>query len=154
MAGKKYNWREFTLKVAVKAKPERVYRMWTEPKELVKWFLETAKMELKKGGAYEWSWLGGGRDKGKIIAFRKPSLLHFTFAGCKCEIRITKDKRGALVTLRQYAIPTDEKNKVGTHMSCSLGWSFYLANLKAFLEHGVDLRETDPKHLKEGTVLY
>ena len=68
MAGKKYNWREFTLKVAVKAKPERVYRMWIEPKELVKWFLGTAKMELKKGGAYEWSWLGGGRDKGKIIA--------------------------------------------------------------------------------------
>ena len=154
MPKKKYNWKEFTLKVAVAASPAKVFKMWTNPKEICKWFLATAKIDAKKSGMYEWSWLGGGREKGKILSVREPSGFSFTFAGSKCDIKIKKDKRGALVILRQYGIKTDEQNKVWTHLSCSLGWSFYLANLKAFLEHGIDLRETDPKHLKEGTVLY
>ena len=29
-------------------------------------------------------------------------------------------------------------------MGCNLGWSFFITNLKALLEHGIDLRETDP----------
>ena len=154
MAQKKYNWKEFTLKVAVKASPQKVFKMWSDPKEICKWFLATAEIDLHKGGSYGWTWVAGGREKGKILNVRKPSSLSFTFAGCKCDIKIKKDKRGALVILRQYGIPTDENNKVWTHMGCSLGWSFYLANLKAYLEHGIDLRERDPKHLKEGTVLY
>ena len=33
----------------------------------------------------------------------------------------------------------------GWHLSCNLGWSFFMTNLKAFLEHGIDLREADPE---------
>lgn len=29
----------------------------------------------------------------------------------------------------------------GWHLSCNLGWSFFMTNLKALLEHGIDLRE-------------
>lgn len=154
MAQKKYNWKEFTLRAAIKASPEKIYKMWTEPKEICKWFLATAKIDLKKGGSYEWSWVAGGLEKGKILTARKPSNFSFTFAGCKCDVKIKKIKGGSVVILRQYGIPTDEKNKVGTHMNCSLGWSFYLANLKAYLENKIDLRERDPKQLKDGTVFY
>ncbi len=31
------------------------------------------------------------------------------------------------------------------HMGCNLGWSFFMTNRKALLEHGVDFRETDPE---------
>ena len=31
------------------------------------------------------------------------------------------------------------------HMGCRAGWVFFLTNLKAYLEHGIDLRTTDPK---------
>lgn len=154
MAQKKYNWKEFTLRAAVNASPEKVFKMWTIPKEICKWFLATAKFDLKKGGSYEWTWVAGGLEKGKILAIKKPSMLSITFAGCKCDVNIKKYKKGAVVILRQYEIATDENNKIGTHMNCSLGWSFYLANLKAYLEHGIDLRERDPKQLKDGTVFY
>ena len=33
----------------------------------------------------------------------------------------------------------------GWHMSCNLGWSFFMTNLKALLEHNIDLRETNPE---------
>ena len=34
---------------------------------------------------------------------------------------------------------------VSWHLGCNLGWSFFMTNLKGLLEHGVDLRETDPE---------
>ena len=34
----KYNWKEFTLQAAFKGTPEKLFRMWTEPKLLCKWF--------------------------------------------------------------------------------------------------------------------
>jgi hypothetical protein len=30
-------------------------------------------------------------------------------------------------------------------MGCAMGWTFFLANLKAYLENGIDLRGHDPK---------
>ncbi len=150
----KYDWSEFTLKAAVKASPSKVFKLWADEKEICKWFLSGAKIDLRKGGEYEWTWLPGFTDKGKFLNVRKNSNIRFTFAGSICDVSFKKDKRGCLIVLRQYKIPTDERNKVGTYLSCSLGWSFFLANLKSVIEHKADLRERDPKHLKEGTVFY
>ncbi len=150
----KYNWKEFTLQAAFKGTPEKLFKMWTEPKLLCKWFLTGAKVELKAGGEYAFMWVMDAMERGKVLAVRKNSLFSFTFAGGKCDVKFRKSGKDCIVTLRQYGIPTDEKHKVGTHMSCQIGWTFFLANLKSVLESGTDLREFNPKHLKEGTVFY
>lgn len=150
----KYDWSEFTLKAAVKGSPAKIYKYWTDEKLICKWFLKQAHIEPKGGGDYEIAWVAGGTERGKVLAVRKDSLFKFTFAGSVCEVKFKKDKRGCLIVLRQFKIPTDEMNRVGTHLSCSLGWSFYLANLKSVLEGGLDLRERDPKQIKEGTVFF
>ena len=93
-------------------------------------------------------------ERGKVLAVRKNSLFSFTFAGGKCDVKFRKSGKDCIVSLRQYGIPTDEKLKVGTHMSCQIGWTFFFANLKSVLESGTDLREFNPKYLKEGTVFY
>lgn len=150
----KYNWKEFTLQAAFKGTPEKLYQMWTEPKLLCKWFLTGAKVELKKGGNYVFMWVMDAKDSGKVLAVRKNSLFRFTFAGGICEVKFRKSGKECIVNLRQYNIPTDERHKVGTYMSCQIGWTFFFANLKSVLETGKDLREFNPKHLKAGTVFY
>lgn len=150
----KYDWSEFTLKAAYYISPAKLFKLWTNEKELCKWFLVEAKVDLKKGGEYTWQWMLGAKEKGKVLAVRKNTLFRFTFAGGICEVKFRKDRKGCLLILRQYNIPTDEKRKAGTHLSCSIGWTFFLTNLKSYIETGIDLREYDPKHLKEGTVFY
>ena len=150
----KYNWKEFTLQAAFKGSPEKLYKMWTDPKLLCKWFLTDAKIDLKKGGDYYFQWVMNASEHGKVLAVRKNSLFSFTFAGGKCDVKFRKSGKDCVISLRQYGIPTDEMHKVGTHMSCQIGWTFFFANLKSVLETGTDLREFNPKYLKEGTVFY
>lgn len=153
MRKKKFDWTQFTQRVAVAAPVEKVFQMWTDPAQLRSWFLADAKINLKKGGDFEWKWLAGVKEKGKVLSVKKPSKISFTFAGSVCDVTLRKDKRGSLITLHQHDIPNTEKGKVDVFLSCSCGWTFYLTNLKTFLEYGIDLRETNALKLKNGTVL-
>jgi hypothetical protein len=40
--------------------------------------------------------------------------------------------------------PTNAEVRASRQFGCAMGWTFFLANLKAWLEHGIDLRETNP----------
>jgi uncharacterized protein YndB with AHSA1/START domain len=152
MPRKKFDWTQFTQRVAVAAPVEKVFKMWTDPEHLRNWFLADAKIELRKGGKYEWKWLAGVKEKGKVLDVKKPSRISFTFAGSVCDVFVKKDKRGSLVILHQHDIPKTEKGKSDVHLNCSCGWTFYLTNLKTYLEYGIDLRENKPKFLKDGMV--
>ena len=35
------------------------------------------------------------------------------------------------------------KDKWDMHKGCETGWTFFLTNLKSYLEHGIDLRSHD-----------
>jgi uncharacterized protein YndB with AHSA1/START domain len=153
MPNKKFDWSQFTQRVAVAAPVEKVFQMWTDPAQLRSWFLADAKINLKKGGDFEWKWIAGVKEKGKVLSVKKPSKISFTFAGSVCDVTFKKDKRGSLVILHQHNIPETEKGKYNVHLNCSCGWTFYLTNLKTFLEYGIDLRETNASQLKNGTVL-
>lgn len=150
----KYNWKEFTLRAAFKGTPAKLFKYWTEKRLLCKWFLADAEMQLKKNGDYMFQWIEGSRENGKILEVRKNSLLRFTFAGGKCEVNFKKSGKECIVTLKQYEIPDDQINRIRIHMGCQIGWVFFFSNLKSVIESGTDLREHNPKHLKEGTVFY
>jgi uncharacterized protein YndB with AHSA1/START domain len=153
MPKNKFDWSQFTQRVAVAAPVEKVFRMWTDPVQLRSWFLADAKIDLKKGGEFEWKWLAGVKEKGKVLSVKKPTKLSFTFAGSVCDVTFKKDKRGSLVILHQHNIPETEKGKFDVHLNCSCGWTFYLTNLKTYLEYGIDLRETGALKLKNRMVL-
>jgi uncharacterized protein YndB with AHSA1/START domain len=153
MPNRKFDWSQFTLKVPIAAPAEKVFRLWTDKEQIKNWFLSDASMNLKKGGDYEWTWFLGDKQKGKILNYKKSSKFTFTFAEGKCDLTVKKDKRGSMVILHQYDIPNTESGRK-IHISCSSGWTFYLTNLKTYLEYGIDLREKDPKYITMGTVLY
>ncbi|MBD3403346.1 hypothetical protein GF420_10660 [candidate division GN15 bacterium] len=79
--------------------------------------------------------------------FRRPNVVSFTFGnrGEKIRVRIRKSRVGSIGEPEQFDMNTTPKEKVQMHMGCRTGWVFFLANSKAWLEHGVDLRSHDPK---------
>jgi uncharacterized protein YndB with AHSA1/START domain len=142
---KQYDWTRFSLKIELAVPPERVFRAWTNASELSAWFAVTCEIEPRSGGRLFFEWLGGDRLETRIIAVKKNRELCFPFGpkGEQVRVHITKSRQGALCTLEQSGMLTSPGQKIEMHMGCKTGWVFFLTNLKAYLEHGVDLRSHD-----------
>jgi len=151
---KNFNWSEFTKRVFIKTNKVQVYNAWTLSDELEKWFLSKAIFysqdnkrisNVENNNLYEWTWYAQNTSEtGKILKANGKDLIEFTFAGnCIVQIKITQDGDFTLVELTQKEIPIDELSKQNIRLGCAFGWSFYLLNLKSYLEGGIDLRNKD-----------
>ncbi len=147
----------FTKKIYIKAPLEKIYWCWATTEGIMAWFLKWAEYLgadakvrnrpdfIQEGDTYTWEWHNwDGQEKGTVLKANGKDFLKISFAG-DCRVAITLQDKGpsVLVTLKQYNIPTDEKSKMQIHFGCSNGWTFWLANLKAYLEHGILLNETE-----------
>jgi uncharacterized protein YndB with AHSA1/START domain len=146
-ASKKYDWTQFTLKVAINKSVASVFRAWTDDKVVSKWFTEKTVIQPRKNGRIYFEWLAGDKLDAKVISISKNR--HFTFPfgskGERVTIKFVKDGRGSICELRQYNMLTTPKSRWEMHRGCIQGWTFFLANLKSYLEYGVDLRSHDPQ---------
>lgn len=146
---------EFTRKIYLRSSLETVYRCWATEAGLCDWFLRTASFTEPSGrrrdpgemaGAgdvYAWQWYNWvGTETGTLLQANGVNYLEFGFAGdSKVEIRLEKRNHAVLLILRQSNIPTDPESTLNIHFGCSNGWTFWLANLKAWLEYGIHLGE-------------
>lgn len=148
----------FTKKIYIKAPVEKLYWCWATEEGITSWFLEkaqyvsidgtgrNAKNLIQKGDRYTWKWHNWNeQESGSILQANGKDFLEFSFANdvCKCSVTLEETNNLTLLTLRQYGMPTDEKTKMELYNGCSCGWTFWLANLKAYLEHGILLNERD-----------
>jgi len=152
-----FDWTQFTLRIAIKAKLNTIYKAWTTAAEIEKWFLSEAEFSdenevvlekdrsVLKGDNYKWIWyLYDDVELGKITEANNIDLLQFTFAGnCLVEIKLKEEFEYIIVELTQKNIPTDDNSKRNIRLGCRNGWSFYLLNLKSVYEGGLDLRNKD-----------
>ncbi|WP_276131705.1 SRPBCC domain-containing protein [Polluticoccus soli] len=157
-----YDWSRFILKINIKAPVDAVYYAWTRADELEKWFLRRALFHnpVKKDlsniqqfhaeDTYEWWWHGRDNtvvEKGKVLYANGVDKIQFSFAGgAHVTVQIGTFMDETIVMLTQDKIPTTDIGKVKYHMDCKCGWTFYLANLKSYLEGGVDLRNKNVEH--------
>lgn len=147
MATKKpYDWTKFTLHVFVEASASKVFNAWTDDRQIVKWFPEKAGIEPCLGGRIQFEWLAGDKLDKKITAFSRHRRLDFPFGdkGEKVSIRIKTVTGGAVCSLTQSGMKNSPKGRL-LHTGCMQGWTFFLTNLKCWLEHGIDLRSHDPR---------
>ncbi len=152
----KLTWNSFTKKIHIKASIELLYQAWATKEGICAWFLKDAVYEretkeighntfIEKGDLYTWKWHNwDGTETGKIIKANGVDFIQFSFAG-ETIVTVSLEQRedAVLVSLNQSNIPVDEKSKLEIFYGCSNGWTFWLANLKAFLEHGILLNETE-----------
>ena len=62
----------------IEATPERVFTLWTEPDELVRWWPEAAVFEPRVGGAVRLEFKQGNVT-GEVTRFEPPNALGFTW---------------------------------------------------------------------------
>ena len=147
----------FTRKIYIHAPIAKLYYCWATSDGICQWFLRKAVYissdgekrattdSIEKDDTYTWGWHNwDGEESGKVLEANGSDRLTFTFAGrSKVSVSLKEAQGAVLVTLTQYEIPTDDENKLNIHYGCSNGWTFWLANLKAYLEHGILLNETE-----------
>lgn len=152
-----FDWTAFTLRIAIKAPVQTLYKAWSTQQEIEKWFLSEAKylttdeqalesvQPAEVGHHYSWRWfLYEEIEKGKVTQANGKDLFEFTFAGdCLVSVTLTEEHEHTVVTLTQKNIPTDDHSKKYIRLGCHGGWSFYLVNLKSVYEGGLDLRNKD-----------
>lgn len=165
MNAPKYDWTTFKKQIFINAGPEQVFRAWTTPGGIVQWFIATADYTdpggaprpnsetVKAGDHYHWRWHQDLETSGIVLEVVENQKFRFTFGdkekGTDDKVVVTvtlKPENGTtLLELAQENMPNTPEAHVNWHMGCNLGWSFFMTNLKALLEYGVDLRETDPQ---------
>ncbi|NAS11891.1 SRPBCC family protein [Poritiphilus flavus] len=153
----KLSFDSFTKKIYIKTSMEKMYWCWGTSEGICSWFLRKAdyltsegklrdsKEFIKAGDTYIWEWHNwDGQEKGQVIQANGKNYIEISFAEVsKVAISLEDHGKAVLLSLRQYEIPTDEESKLNIHYGCSNGWSFWMANLKAYLEHGILLNETE-----------
>lgn len=147
----------FTKKIYIKAPIEKLYWCWATTEGICSWFLRKADYTTKNGelrnpdhfvaigDVYTWEWHNwDGQERGTVLEANGQSTISFSFADvCKVTVNLKDMGKAVLVTLVQSDIPVDEESKINIYTGCSNGWTFWLANLKAYLEHGIQLNETE-----------
>ena len=118
------------------------------------WFLKSAKYfrneapletgdPAKERDTYKWIWHSWPENiqEGVITICEPPYRFSFTFepAGVVEIEFIELSENETEVVLTQSEILTDGEAWYHYFYGCSMGWSFWLVNLKAYLEHGVVL---------------
>ena len=153
---KKLNWSSFTKKIHIKTDLAKLSKLWTTEKGITSWFLRDAEYvrngvkideddPIQAGDTYTWRWHNwDGKEEGKVLEVKENEFVKFTFAG-ENDLLVTFEQKDSaiLLTLTQSKIPQDEKSKLEIFYGCSNGWTFWLANLKAYLEYGILLNETE-----------
>jgi uncharacterized protein YndB with AHSA1/START domain len=141
-----FDWTQFTLRIVIAAPVTRVFSAWTDDTIIIHWFTEIAKVEPKKNGAIHFEWLAGDKLDARFLAFEKNKRIMFVFGtkGEQVEVLLKKVTGGTLCELHQFGMSTSPRSKISMHMGCREGWTFFLTNLKSFLEHGIDLRSHTP----------
>ena len=159
MEEKAINWTLFRRKINISKPVDIVYNAWATQRNIEKWFLEKANYQsidneprgaeelINKGDSYTWKWHNYNiRENGKILAADGTKNITFTFGKAgNVHISFKEISTGTELTLTQDNIPTDDPGKRSFFYGCGTAWTFWLTNLKAWLEHGITLHDTELK---------
>jgi uncharacterized protein YndB with AHSA1/START domain len=150
------NWSQFTIYGNFNASVQEIYDAWTVPHDLEKWFLRSADFftpefektgkhqHIRAGYKYTWKWHGfpdNISENGEVLEANGKDFLRFTFSGGSIvNVHIKRKESLTIIELTQENIPHEIDPEKNLYVQCSLGWTFYLANLKSISEGGIDLR--------------
>jgi uncharacterized protein YndB with AHSA1/START domain len=147
------DWTKFRKRIHLQKPMAEVYDSWTTKSRIEEWFLEKAdyynregktrkpREQVQPGDQFRWKWNNWDfEEKGEILKANGIDRISFTFGrGGNVHVELKKKGNGTELILTQENIPADEKSKKELFVGCSTGWTFWLANLKAWLEHVITL---------------
>ncbi len=131
MTTMEHTFNRFTKKIHIKASIEKLYLCWSTSHGITKWFLSHADYTTSDGTL---------RNPKEEIQGGINTFGNGIIGAVKKKEPYYRPMVGILLNLH---LATDEETKMNLYNGCSCGWTFWLANLKAFLEHGILLNERD-----------
>lgn len=164
MKSSEEKWTNFRKRIFINKPIQEVYNAWAIPKNLTTWFLEKAEYFdsknslrspddfIQAGDRQSWKWHNWETiEKGNVLEANGTDKISFTFgSGGNVHLSFKSIENSTEVELVQDEIPTDDESKMNLFVGCSNGWTFWLTNLKAWLEHGITLHV---KRLKQDEVV-
>jgi uncharacterized protein YndB with AHSA1/START domain len=168
-----YDWSYFKRKIYIKAPLSQVFNSWAIPSKIITWFIRKANYVsstgeirdqndiMQAGDTYTWYWHQDLTTKGEVISVILNKEIKFTFGNKEprssekvmVTIILDENENETSFTLTQENMGDKPLNRALYHLSCNMGWSFFMTNMKALLEHGVDLREHDAERAYETRAL-
>ena len=137
--------------VTVKARPAAVFEALTSAERLQRWFMSRAETDPRPGGAFKFAWdfadaAQNGTQQGQFLEVEPGKVVSYTWQA--------RPAPAPLTTVTFTLTPEGDSTRVSlAHTGFGAGadgraaldqhagpWDFYLANLKAYLEDGVDNR--------------
>jgi len=156
-----YDWTKFMCRVTINSPIEKIYEAWTKAALLEKWFLPEAVFiaaaggirnkdeSFTKGDNYQWCRKIEGKNQkeaGTILEANGRDQVQFEFTADSFVTVIIKSEAGEnVVELWEENLPRSDTSKFMYHLKELQQWTFYLSNLKCFLECGLDLRNKNPE---------
>jgi uncharacterized protein YndB with AHSA1/START domain len=123
-----------------------VFEAIYDPEHLCSYFTDKSSGPLRKNETVEWCWESGEREEIRILnvvgnrsihaSWRAYSVDYFT------EFIIELDStssRSTVVTVSETGWQDDDIGRISAFSHCS-GWTDMVLCLRAYLEHGIDLR--------------
>lgn len=97
--------------------------------------------------------------KGKVLEVVLYSSFKFTFGKKEpgsdedvvVNVAFNEKDRMTEIELTQSNIADNEYGRVSFNLSCMVGWSYFLTNLRSLFESGFDYREKDGSLAEEST---
>jgi len=127
---------EQTLRIA--ARPETVWRYWTDPERMCDWWGTAADLDPRPGGAYIVEMGNGGVMRGEYVELVPHERIVFTFGwdphegappvapgSTRVEVTLTPDGDDTILALRHTGLPASARDE---HRA---GWSHFLDLLAA-----------------------
>jgi uncharacterized protein YndB with AHSA1/START domain len=122
---------EQTLRI--RARPETVWRYWTDPQRMCDWWGAAAELDARPGGICRIEMGGGAVMRGEYLELVAHERIVFSFGwdptegapdiapgSTRVEITLTPDAGDTILTLRHSGIPVDHADE---HRS---GWAHFL----------------------------
>jgi uncharacterized protein YndB with AHSA1/START domain len=168
-----FEWTTFKQKEYFKAPLSDVFKKWATPKGLTEWFIAKTEYKdskgnirksndlVKPGDTYTWIFYQGLKITGKILEVVENKMFKFTFGRREpasdenVYVTVTFHDENDLtkIELFQENMADNDYGHVTHNLSCNLGWSYFMTNLRSVFESGLDLREKDSLIAKESRAI-
>jgi uncharacterized protein YndB with AHSA1/START domain len=120
----------------VNASPERVFRALDSNEGRAAFWAESA---VERDGAIEFRFVNGVTCRSRVLARQAPRLFALDYMGGEARFELSSDGSGGTdLLLVHHGVAAEEWQDVHA------GWLNVLFPLKAWVTHGIDLRNHDP----------
>ena len=140
------NERWIRIERPLRSSTERVYRAFTDPEEILRWFAQQVEGSLAVGSRSvlvferERRWVDVVEaEPNRRIVFRWPRLSDESLV-TTVTISIARRGMGSRVAIADGPFPIDEPGILDAWGDAREGWGAELAQLCAYLDYSVDLR--------------